>query len=164
MIESQERSRFGTESAVIHPKPSPEPSDTATTTPSPVAETAAPHFTSAISPSRPRGSFPAARQCSRATCAARKPSASTAGIFPEAPSPMSAAPRNQEERKPISRPNRTTPIMIASLWMPETRWKSTSGLTASQRAATGSTPARRARWGAAQMTRPSPTSASTRCR
>ena len=111
-----------------------------------------------------RGSRPEARQRSRATCAARNASARIAGIFPEAPSPMITAPRNQERRNPISRPKKTTPSMIASLWMPETRWKSTSGLIASHSAAIGSTPARRARCGAAQITSPMPTSASTRCR
>ena len=53
---------------------------------------------------------------------------------------MITAPRNHERRNPISRPKKTTPSMIASLWMPETRWKSTSGLIASHSAAMGSTP------------------------
>ena len=42
VTDSQLRRRFGTESAWIHPKPSPLPTDTAATIPRPSAEQAAP--------------------------------------------------------------------------------------------------------------------------
>lgn len=114
----------------------------------------------------------------RARAMPTKPSASSDGILIVEDNTISVAPASRRSRtrprigwtlstarRATSTPASIRPIMRASLWMPATRWNSTSGFAApSHNALTAETPQRRARRGSAHTISATPASARMRCR
>ncbi len=114
----------------------------------------------------------------RASAIPTNPSASRDGILIVDDSAISVAPASSSTsarprigslpstaRNASSTPASMRPIISASLWIPATRWNSTSGFAApSQRALTLDTPQRRASRGSAHTIIATPARARRRCR
>ena len=170
-IDIQLRTSVAVPSVLVQPRPSPLPQLTAAITVSDTAASSAAAARTARAPAPQR----------RASAIPTNPSASSDGTLIIDDSAISAVPATSHARRrprsgapdppawiprnASSRPASIRPSISASLWMPATRWNSSSGFAApSHNAVTDATPQRRASRGSAHTIRATPPSASNRCR